>query len=168
MVAQLEVAIDNERNCNVFFQPLQRTIRGAYDFGRCPEPESGRLSRRFNGRPIPGQVLGIEGERGYVRDGVHGDDEMLHLAQQRGLKIPPEREEVGEVDRATWLYWLRRAVDAGHARVVSGKLPELTDIEGEPQKVFQPRPKSPTDEKLDRLTDTLEKFVDLLTKQAGK
>jgi hypothetical protein len=62
---------------------------------------------------------------------------------------------INKGDVPTWLYWLKRAVGAGIARVVQGKLPDK--IEGKVKKTFvsNERTKDPKDKLIDRLTAIL-------------
>ena len=50
----VEIQVDNPRNCDLYFFPLRKRIRGGLDFRRMPDPKS-KVSD-FYDTPIPGQI----------------------------------------------------------------------------------------------------------------
>ncbi len=106
---------------------------------------------------IPGQVIGLDADgTGYVRDPLHEPGQAANRKRiaASGKSLPPEREEFGVVDRPTWLFWLKRSVEAGHAKVVAGVLPDK--IEGKPRRQFvSPERTDPRDSLIKRLVGML-------------
>jgi hypothetical protein len=124
----LEVVIDGPRNQNLFFRPLQRTLRGTFDVNRIPDPQ-GRMLVNQIPWPIPGVhvVLDFEKRTAAVVEPLYAP---AHIAirekiEARGMKLPKEREEFPNADVNTWAFWLRRAVASGVARIVEGKFPAI-------------------------------------------
>ena len=54
MVKAIEVSIDDPHNHSLHFRPLQRTVRGGFDFNRLAEPMAKVEASKWPG-PIPGQ-----------------------------------------------------------------------------------------------------------------
>jgi len=120
--------------------------------------------------PIPAQRLGIDPEGiGYIAEPLHED---AHLAtreriERQGMTLEPAVQTFGAVDLPTWLFWMRRTVEAGVARVVRGKLPET--VEGEPRRHFVLNAPGPSaNDKLtaalDRQTAAFEALTAAITK----
>ena len=130
-MATVEIEIDGLRNENLRFRPLQREVRGRFDWTRIGEPEAHRAAVQWGGLPIPGQRIGYDDTTGigFIVDPLH-DPAHAALAEKikaRGMKLPPAREEFTAADKPTWLYWLRQAVRCGLARIVKGELPDDID-----------------------------------------
>jgi hypothetical protein len=160
MANVLEIEIDNARNGGLHFLPLGRDLRGRYDPARDPEVNA-RLLLADYPHGVPGQRLGFDPDTGaaYVADALH-DAEHKALREKlarKGFALPPEKEElaVQPDDRPSWVYWMRRAVEAGHARLTRGKFPDR--IEGKVKKSFVlgERPKDPRDEMMNKLVALL-------------
>jgi hypothetical protein len=158
-MSQVVVEIDGAKNEALHFRPLQRRLRGRFDYFRDSEPMA-KVAGGEQPNPIPGQRIGFDTDTG---TGVVV--EPLHLAEHRairerieskGLKLPPEREEFPAADAATWLYWLAGAVKAGLARVVDGKLPDK--LPGKPRLNFIT---AETDTATDRLAAAIERQNEL-------
>lgn len=157
----IEIEIDSPRNEAFHFRPLGRNIRGRFDLTRETEPLA-MMRRNEYPVPIPSQRLGIDLEtsEGFIAEPLH---EPEHLAirdriESRGLSLPPAREAFAAVHVATWLYWIKRAVESGLARVVKGELPSV--IEGEPQKSFITKRAEPKTD--DRLVAAIERQNELM------
>lgn len=157
----LEVEVEGPLNENLSFRPLQRTLRGRWDWTKCASPDAHRHGVvTYGGLPIPGQVLGIDtaSSRGYLREPLH---EPAHAAlaekiKTKGKRLPPAREDFEGVHVPTWLFWIAAAVRAGLARVVSGKLPDAIDESGV-RKDFLFAPPKPSER--DRLSAALENMA---------
>ena len=134
MKATVEVEIDGPRNNCLAFLPLQKRVRGRFDFARETEPQAGVMRASWP-QPIPGQIIGIDGAKGYIREPLHDEEhaDAKEKIESRGMKLPDEREEFDSIDVVTWAFWLQRAIDAGLARIVSGTMPK---IDGEPKMSF--------------------------------
>ncbi len=145
----VEIEINGQRNENLYFRPLQRSVRGRFDLNRVGEPTARMKAVDFP-HPIPSQRIGIEADgSGYIMDPLH-DGEFAALRERierQGKKLPPKLETFDDVDLPTWLFWIKRAVDSGIAKVVAGSLPKT--IEGEPKMNFiVNRPKETTGDRL--------------------
>lgn len=157
----VEVEIAGPRNENLSFRPLQRKLRGRFDISRVAEPQARMKSAEWP-EPIPGQRLRLDFATGEasVIEPLH---EPAHAVLRdklsaRGFKIGPASEALGAVHVPTVAFWIGRAVSAGMARVVAGRMPE--EIEGTPQTSFITA-RVPTSN--DRLATALEKVGDLLS-----
>jgi hypothetical protein len=124
----LVVEADTPSNCDLFFPPLNRSLRGRFEFRRIPEPKAAMLAAQWPETEIPGQRVEIDSATGKaaVVDPLY---EARHEATRRkaekaGWTLGPAREEIEAVDVSAWLRWIKRAVDSGLARVVQGTLPE--------------------------------------------
>lgn len=153
----LEVEIEGPLNENLSFRPLQRTIRGRFDWTKCASPDAHRFGiKEYGGLPIPGQVLGINPDtgEGFLREPLH-DPAHAALADKiksKGKRLPPTKEEF-QAHVPTWLFWIAAAVRGGLARVVTGKLPDEID-ETQVQKDFLFAPAKPSER--DRLATALD------------
>jgi hypothetical protein len=156
----VEIEATPPRGGQLFFQPLQRSLRGLIDVRTFPEADAA-LMRNWPD-PIPGQRVGITAEGlGYVSDPVHNNAALKARIEALGFKLPPAREEFSDTHPATWLYWIKQAVDGGLARVVSGSLPEK--IDGRPRKRFvAPEVDDPQDARIKRLEAQNQSLIRLL------
>src|SRR5437867_3690573 len=93
----IEVEIDTPNNGVLYFQPLDRKIRGRFDFARDSEPLAKVHMAEFP-KGVPGQRLGIDLEAGvaYVAEPLHGAEyqAIRERIKKRGFGLPPERETV--------------------------------------------------------------------------
>ncbi|MDZ4688502.1 MAG: hypothetical protein SH850_25795 [Planctomycetaceae bacterium] len=167
----VEVEIDGPQNQGLMFGPLQRRLRGRFDSSRLLRMDDGAagVAREWP-EPIPGQRLRLD------LDGAAAVVEPLHDAEhatikeklnKRGSTFAPAVETIATVHVPTWVYWLRRAVEAGHARIVSGQLPEK--LTGAPQLNFlTPAVADPVDKltaALDRQSALLEQLLTALAQR---
>jgi hypothetical protein len=156
MIKQLEVEIDGQRNECLSFRPLPgRKVRGRFDINRISEPMA-RLQTAQWPLPIPSQKLGIDaGGTGYIAEPLHDADHapIKEKIVKAGMKLAPEIEMFDNIDVPSWLFWIKRAVESGIAKVVKGQLPDK--IEGTPRKNFITA--APEAEPIDRMTAALEK-----------
>ncbi len=170
------VEVANPGNRALLFKPTQTQVRGALDFGSTGDPELYRLGMDFGGKRIPGQqiVLNTATGEGAIFDplAAEGNEKLAAKLVAKlsgplnggGVKIA-EPKKFGKVHPATWLYHMRRAVEAGYATVVQGDI--NAPVEGEPQREFlHKRP-----DVKDKRDDTIEKLTALVhaqSEQIGK
>jgi hypothetical protein len=144
----VEIEIDTPRNGSLWFRPLQRQLRGRFDFNRVAEPMA-RVAPFEHKVPevFPGLHVALDTEAlaAAVIEPLHGPDhqEVRAKLKARGWGLGNEREEIEVKAEAlpTWLYWLKRAVEGGTARLVKGKLPDK--VEGKVQRTWvhnEPKP----------------------------
>jgi hypothetical protein len=160
MATVIEIDVDNPRNGCLHFLPLGRTIRGRIDFNRDSEPQA-RVAGVDYPDGVPGQRLGIDLDslEGYIVEPLHekAHEKTLATIRRKGFQPPAAREtfKLSPADKPTWLYWLKRSVEAGHAKLAKGKFPDR--IDGDPQKTFisKPRGPDPKDAVIARLTAIL-------------
>jgi len=122
----IEVEIDNAKNFDLFFQPLARPLRGRLVMSRIPEPSAAGLARRF-ADAIPGQrvVLSTGDATATIVEPLRDDSGCATIREKlakKGFDIPKTETHEG-IDVPTWLFHLRRAVEAGYAKVIRGSLP---------------------------------------------
>ena len=72
---------------------------------------------------------------------------------KKGLRLEPPRVTFEGIDLPTWYFWIKRAVEDGIAKVVSGKLPEK--IDGKPKLSFNIN--DPPESPLDRLAAAMDR-----------
>jgi len=164
----LECEVDTATDGNLWFPPMQQTIRGRLDFMRMARREQNAL-KLFNSFPrgVPGQRLRID-----LRTKKCSVVEPLHEAEWEGtrdeiirrrLPIPKRSEDVPAAHMPDWLHEIKRSVDAGHLRIVKGEFPKDLGIETETKPSLDPG-----EEKLDRLCDLMERLLVGLTGLASK
>lgn len=124
------IEIDSEANTSLHFGPLGRRLRGGLDLTRTLDIGAAEIRGAWP-EPIPGQRLELYASerRAVVVDplGAEGDPRQERNRQrirEAKFKLPAAREEIDGVDVPTFAYWMRRAVEGGHARLVSGKIPD--------------------------------------------
>ena len=154
----VEIEIDGPHNENLIFMPIgAKRVRGRFDWRRVREPLAAITAARWPaGGVIPGQRIGLDLETGtgFVVDPLHDDANALTRERivGQGLALPPARQEFPSVHVPTWLHWIKRAVEAGLAKIVTGALP--AKIEGEPKLSFFGNPTvDPRDAMIDKLID---------------
>jgi hypothetical protein len=132
----LEIEVDMERNGNWNFLPLGRTIRGRMDFTRELHAESIKVGREDFPKGIPGQRLTLNMDCGptgdaeaTITDPIPKDDALMKQLKKRNMQPPTEKETfpVHKDLIPSWLYWLKRGVEAGFVKVLRGKLPDKVD-----------------------------------------
>lgn len=168
----LEIEIDSQKNSDLFFGPLGRRIRGGYDARRAAQFDQGASGMLTAWpEPIPGQRLALDSEakQGYLREPLH--DERFAATREKIVsrkiaRLEPAETAFSNVDVPTWLHHIKCAVEAGVAKVISGKLPEK--IEGNPRKHFRGKErKSETThlaESIDRQTAAFERLAGAMEK----
>ena len=165
----LEIEVDGARNEQLYFRPLGRSIRGRFEFQRVGEPMASVVATSWPSA-IPSQIIGIDPSGdGYIVEPLHNDEHAATKDQieKQGMKLEPKITMFEDIDRVTWQFWLKAAVESGIAKVVSGRLPD--EITGTPRLDFITDRKPEIEE---RLTNALEKqnelFEKLLEKLAEK
>lgn len=142
----IEIEVANEANADLFFLPLGKRLRGKVDFLKVNEAEAIKLAREYP-TGIPGQrlVIDTEAATAAVVEPLH---EPQHAAVRekvaaKGFGLPPAREEAAGVDVPTCLFWARRAVEGGLAKVVRGSIPK---VEGRARKRFMTTSDDPAED----------------------
>jgi hypothetical protein len=150
---QVEVVIDGPRNQNLYFRPLQRSLRGTFDVNRIPEPHARTLVTELPW-PIPGLhvVVDFEKRTAAVVEPLYAPEHQAirEKIEARKMKLGPELEEFQDADVNTWGFWLRRAVANGVAKIVSGKFPEIDQAKARKNFVIAEE-QNPRDTLVDRL-----------------
>ncbi|HWB13407.1 MAG TPA: hypothetical protein VG826_29550 [Pirellulales bacterium] len=172
----IEVEIDTPKNGDAYFQPLKRKLRGRFDALR---DASKSAAKRFP-KPIPGQHLLIDTANGdcFVTEPLYEEEHRVsrETIEKRGFRLPERREVHRGGHVPTLLHWVKNLVDAGLARVVSGKLPDK--IDGKPRLRFHGEDRPDKDKVLadavaaqtaavDRQTAVFEALLRELTKKRG-
>jgi hypothetical protein len=141
------------------FRPLQRKVRGCWDWMRVNEPMS-KVRGAVEPNPIPGQRLSFDFDNGVgaILEPLHSPEHRVirERIEARGQTLAPEREEFSGQDGCTWAFWLLSAVKAGLVRIVSGKIPE--NLPGKPRVNFIAAEKQPA---TDRLAAAIERQNEL-------
>lgn len=123
------VEIASRQNNPVMFHPNQARLRGRYSIANTPGM---RAHEAMNSMPteIPGQIVEVDVQNRTCRifdalsleqnKGIH-DQIKRACSENRGYfggsDLPEESKYIGQSDTdiRTWLYWMRRLVDAGNA-----------------------------------------------------
>lgn len=154
----IEIEIKDDLQRGLFFLPLGRNLRGRIDVDRIRDEGFQKLRLAFP-KPIPGQVIGFDATTGkaWIREPLFDAEhaETRAKIEKMGYGVGTAREEFAAVDRATWAYWIKRAVDSKQASIVSGELPEVV---GEPRLSMVRRP-APQDSKIDKLIGLVEALL---------
>lgn len=123
--AVVEVEFD-ANNCSVHFPPLDRRLRGRFSFVAMGNPEALQLVPQW-GETIPGQriVLDADARAAKLVEPLHRADygRVREAIARRGQRLEQAEQEYADVDVGTWVFWLKRCVDGGLARIVSGMFP---------------------------------------------
>ena len=149
MAGVLEIEFGNDKGQDCLFYPALSKLRGKLDFVVMQQhnPEVGKLYGKFQ-QGIPGQRVRIDPERGeaFIIDPL---SEPQHDATRKTIKeligevsFRParDRKELRAEEVPTWLYWMRRAVEAGAAKVTEGRLPDDAACAGARKRFFSNEP----------------------------
>ena len=124
---------------NVLFRPIMAKCRCRIDLSRA-RTTTARKARDAWPEPIPGERVCIDFATGkkWIRDPLHDDEheELRAKVLLRGWKLPPKRVEYDSESVVTWVYHLRKLVDAGSARVIVGELPPVESFDELPKTSF--------------------------------
>jgi len=165
----IEVEVDSSTNDNLHFAPLQRRVRGRFDYNRDTEPKA-KLRTGEWPHPVPGQRIALD-----LTAGTGSIIEPLREPEARIMREKIERSGMGIAENETftgihvptWLYWIKRAVESGLARIVNNaKLPDK--IDGEPQLSFITRPRKNPNDRLAEAIDTNTRVLTELLKSLAK
>lgn len=138
----LEIEIETDQNNNLFFLPLQQQVRGRFEIMRTAKHDP-NVMMLFESMPraIPGQHIRLDLDRGEgsIVEPLHPESDTAgeHRAirawiEKRNCRLDTQPVRVfPDVHVPTWLFWMKRAVTDGTARLVCGSLPDK--IEGTPQ-----------------------------------
>lgn len=154
------IEFDHE-NRNSYFAPLDRVLRGRFDFARCNEPMARLEGAKWPA--VPGQRLTLipTSKAATIHEPLR-DEEFAALREQieRKGQTVPQHETLKDVDVCTFVHFMRQAVESGNARIVDGELP---NVEGNPRLNFI------VDERPDntrQLADVLAKLTAVLDRLA--
>jgi hypothetical protein len=167
----IAVEFDARQNSNLYFAPLQRTIRGRFDANRIAE-NSGQSRSRWP-EPIPGKRIEYDfasGE-GFIVEPLH--EERYAAIRERiealGMSLPKEREAF-VCDAATFDYWMAELLATGDAKLLSGTMP--ASVPGKPRTRFHSAEQR---DPIDKLTAAIEsqvagqeKLIELLTQAIAR
>ena len=132
----IEIEVVDELNSNLRFLPIPLTVRGRWDWSRTREPEHKTDAEG----PYPGQVIGVNltTRETYIRESLHESKySALRERIEKKAAIPPKKQSFPNVDEnhiATWIHWMRRAIESQKARLIKGEFPE--SVEGTPRTVI--------------------------------
>jgi hypothetical protein len=133
-VTKIVIELDDKRNGNPLFTPLQKVLRGRWE-DRHLEANSTSSGGLKELTEIPGLYLQLDYDGGEARvTDPLSLPENAALARsvfgvvRRAFKqvwepFPEEVHELNESGVATWHHWLKVLVKTGKARVVSGAFP---------------------------------------------
>jgi hypothetical protein len=175
MTALLKLEFDLANNNNVLFPPLGTHIRGRWELARVKEPSALEHKERL-GDSFPSQrlVLNLDKSELAVIEPLHEEKhrvEKQRIEQRLKLQLPVPGPPV-KVHMPTCLFWARRLVEDGMARVVEGSMP--ADNGGKPRlKVFGQEAPDMSPEivalkaSLERQQQQIDQLLALLTEQRG-
>ena len=145
----IEVEVDVDRNRNLYFVPLDRAIRGRFDWRRVADKNGPELRDRWGEEPLPGQTISLDlakGE-GAILEPLCSRAEIKKRVETRGESLSAERQSFTDINPKEWLYWLKAAVKAGKAKLLRGEIPENVD--------YKPKRFGEVKTTTDRLTEAL-------------
>lgn len=130
-VVEIEVRSDNGNK--LYFSPTGKSLRGYIDFATVKSRIAQQCRDRFP-EPVPGKIIGINrmtGEK-YIREPLYDPEHStVRKRVEKMHALDLQRESIDSESEVTWLYWMRRAVDGGLARIVQGELPDRYSFPGE-------------------------------------
>lgn len=175
----IEIEVGDDLGRQVKFDPSGKRLRGRMDFSKFMDPALNAKRNAFP-EPVPGMIIGVNKATGqkYHREPLYDPDQKKNRqrieAKGFALNEPIEYFESESVE--TWLFWMRRQVDSGKARLITGELPQIHEFEGESKpKKKSKRPRKDFLREVDedpetmqsvlvRVADTLDVIADLLKK----
>lgn len=156
----VEIEVSGPRNEQMYFRPLQRNVRGRFDFHKCQDLDK-LLADKWP-VPLPGQRLGIDSSGvGYVLEPLHAEEHraLREAIEKLGFKLEPERQEYRVEDENSWAFWIARAVECGIARVTQGTLPKYDRDEAQKNYVIRREP-----ERTDKLAAAIQAQTEVFAK----
>jgi len=171
----VEIEVDGPHNESVQFLPLARKVRGRLEFARIGSRLAMTLIPQY-GPEIPGQIIGYDAERkiGYVHEPLRAEKhrelrEKLEKKFACGFAVECEEFSLGTDDQqATWVFWMNRVCESGHARVVKGELPDVNAMPGTARKRMFASEPDPQERLLEAVLSTLQAQGTLLEALASK
>ncbi|MCA9109888.1 MAG: hypothetical protein KDA52_08085 [Planctomycetaceae bacterium] len=168
----VEIEIDGPCNEELRFRPLQRNVRGRFDLMRINEPMAKVKSGEWT--PIPSQRLGIDGDGfGYIEEALHDEQHapLKEKIEKKGMTLEPPLQTFDGIDVPSWLFYMKRAVEAGIAHVTKGKLPDVVDAKAVKRNYLMADTEPSSTDKMaeamqaqaksfDRLTDAILRLVE--------
>ncbi|MCA9109805.1 MAG: hypothetical protein KDA52_07650 [Planctomycetaceae bacterium] len=135
----IEIQFDY-KNRNTRFVPLDRDVRGRFLLSRVNDGRSMNYKATIP-EDIPGQVLGIDLDRGvgYLLEPIHDHLHIKTMLEKQGYRFEDARQEFPGIDVDAWLFWFKRMADDGKVRIIEGKLPETVNYD--PPNRLAPKPK---------------------------
>lgn len=125
----IEIEVDVARNRNLYFVPIDRNVRGRFDWRRVADKHGPELRDQWGEEPLPGQTISLDLEtgNGAIVEPLAAIPESRKRVEIRRESLAPARQEFENINPAAWLYWIKAAVEAGKARLLKGTLPETVD-----------------------------------------
>ncbi|MDY0167441.1 MAG: hypothetical protein RBS80_12910 [Thermoguttaceae bacterium] len=164
MIVEIECAAPHGRQ--LFFRPIGKRVRGRVHLTGRSEAER-QIAERWPD-PVPGQIIGVDTDTGekYVREPLHDREHAALARRVRGLgkELPPERENYPSESVSSWLFWMRRAVDSGTAKLLTGTIPDK--LPEEPRKNYITSPVKSRDGVLAEALTALARAVESLKRKA--
>jgi hypothetical protein len=160
----LELTIETARDGNLYVPCAGVLLRGAKNFLRIARHRV-NVAELLGDYPrgIPGTIVKIDVNAGrvWLVEPLRSDEyepERLKL-EEAGIKVP-RTIEVACDSLPAWLHEMKRAVDAGYAKVVRGEFPE--DLGEEPKRPGE------VDEQSDKSEDKIDRLCNLVETLLGK
>jgi hypothetical protein len=151
---RLEIEINGPRNQNLYFRPLQRSLRGTFDVNRIPEPHARTLVADLPW-PIPGLHVVLDFDKGTaaIVEPLYAPEHKVirEKIEAQKMKLGPEREDFQNADLNSWAFWLRRAVANGMAKIVAGSFPAIDEAKARKNFVIAEEQLNPRDTLVDRM-----------------
>ncbi len=130
-MSRLTIEVDTPKDANLFFAPLGVRVRGRFDAQRrtARNPDNSSLLGAWP-KPVPGQRVTIDAEAARLTIEEPLEDpsnaDLAALFKKRGIEVP-KTKTYDSVHVPSCLHQIKRAVDAGLAKVVEGKMPDKID-----------------------------------------
>lgn len=157
----LELAIETQRDGNLFVPCAGVTLRGRKDFQRYArhQPDAMTLFNDFP-RGVPGTVVRIDldAERVWLVEPLRSDEwepERLKI-EAAGIEIP-RTSEVQGANVADWLHVMQRALRDNYATVIAGEMPKDLGVETN----REPQVEDKSEDRIDRLCNLVEKLLEV-------
>lgn len=143
-------------NRNAFFPPIGKAVRSTFDVSKIPDTHGSNIALNWP-IPIAGQTLRLDVKEriGHLHECLRDPEHQAEkdLVTKRGYDLPGD-ETYANVHVATWLFHMKRLVDAGEATVTEGTMPDKI---GRPLDCFITTEKSPTEKSMDRLAMAIDR-----------
>lgn len=154
----LEVAIETQKDGNLYVPCAGITLRGRKDFQRMArhQPDAMTLHNDFP-RGVPGTVVKVDldAKRVWLVEPLRSDEyepERLKI-ESAGIRIPYTSEVQG-ANVADWLHVIARALRDDYAKIVTGEMPKDLGLESK-QEVQTDK----SEDRIDRLCNLVESLL---------